>query len=325
MSEALDFKQLTRGFSDGERHIMDFGTHRVWGRSPFEGVTLVSGYALTKEATRVRATGQDTITLLFALRGDVLMIDDRGHQWRTPADHVGLLYRPSNTTFELVVDATHGREILSVHFALDIVDKQPFKAALASIHQGILVPADRDRNLIGTFRMSADVRRLALEVSASCRVEEVSMLESSIRVLRLLDSLSREANREATAIQWQAPAGGVLDQIFRARQIIESRFNEPLTLKEIARSVGMSEAKLKTAFRTTYGTPPIGYLSAVRVERAQALLRNNDLTISQIAHAVGYTHPTNFTVAFRRATGLAPRSLRNRIVADRNSTHPSSD
>ncbi len=325
MTEALDFKQLTRGFSDGERHVMDFGVHRVWGRSPFEGVTLVSGYAIGKEAARIRAAGQDTITLLFALRGDVLMIDDRGHHWRTPADHVGILFRPSNTTFELVVDAQHGREILSVHFALGILDQQPFKTALASIHQGILVPADRDRNMIGTFRMSGEVRPLALEVAASCRIDDVSILEASIRVFRLLDSLSREANHEATTIQWQAPSGGVLDQIFRARQFIESRFNEPLTLKEIARSVGMSEGKLKTAFRTTYGTPPIAFLNAIRVERAQAMLRNNDLTISQIAHAVGYTHPTNFTVAFRRATGVAPRALRNSIVSDRNSAGPSSD
>lgn len=324
MSEAIDFRKITEGFSDGESHVMDFGPHRVWGRSPIEGVTLVSGYALTKEAARVRAQGQNTVTLLFAFSGDVLMIDDRGHEWRTPADHVGILFRPSDRFFDLVVDAVHGREILSVHFSLDIVDRQPFKAALASIHQGILVPADRDRNLIGTFPMAPEVRNAALEVSASCRLDSVPMLESSIRVLRLLDSLSHDANRSSTAIQWQIPAGGTLDQMFRARQLIESRFNEPLTLKDIAREVGMSEAKFKAAFRTTYGMPPISFLNNVRLERARALLRANDLTISQIAHAVGYAHPTNFTVAFRRATGVPPRALRNRIVADRNSGSASS-
>ena len=83
-----------------------------------------------------------------------------------------------------------------------------------------------------------------------------------------------------------------------------------MTLKDIAKSVGMSEAKLKSAFRATYGAPPISFLNSVRVERAQILLANDDLSISQIAHAVGYTHPTNFTVAFRRATYPPPDGYR---------------
>lgn len=83
-----------------------------------------------------------------------------------------------------------------------------------------------------------------------------------------------------------------------------------LSCEELARRSCMGQTKLKTAFKTMFGTSPASYVAQARIEGARDLLATTDLPISQIAHAMGYRKPGAFAEAFRRRTGVAPSAFR---------------
>ncbi|MEH2012800.1 helix-turn-helix transcriptional regulator [Nostoc sp.] len=71
--------------------------------------------------------------------------------------------------------------------------------------------------------------------------------------------------------------------------------------------VSLSDRKLQRGFRELFGTTVFGYLHHHRMEQAQILLRYRDMQVSEVAHAVGYSHLGHFTEAFKRKFGITPK------------------
>jgi AraC-like DNA-binding protein len=83
------------------------------------------------------------------------------------------------------------------------------------------------------------------------------------------------------------------------------------TLAELARHVGMSRSSLADCFRTTVGTPPGEYVTAVRMQRARAMLHGRDASVAEVAASVGYASEAAFSRAFKRTTGVPPSRIRS--------------
>jgi len=94
------------------------------------------------------------------------------------------------------------------------------------------------------------------------------------------------------------------------RQTLELRFAEPLNMTQLARMAGVNESKLSDLFKARFGATVFEFLHKVRMERAQRLLRETDLPVTEIAMDVGYEHPANFATAFKRNFGTTPREFR---------------
>ena len=100
------------------------------------------------------------------------------------------------------------------------------------------------------------------------------------------------------------------DDILRdAMSEIERRFSEPLTVEEVARSVGTSRRQLQRVFEEQAGTTFRHYLAAVRMRHAADRLDSGQ-TIAAVARSVGYSQPAQFAKAFRRHRGLSPSEAR---------------
>lgn len=102
------------------------------------------------------------------------------------------------------------------------------------------------------------------------------------------------------------------DRLEDVRRHLEQHYGDQLTLAQLARRAGTNETKLSSGFKERYQCTIIDYLRRVRMERASFLLRESDLTITQIALEVGYEHPANFATAFKRAFGQTPRDFKLR-------------
>jgi AraC family transcriptional regulator len=96
----------------------------------------------------------------------------------------------------------------------------------------------------------------------------------------------------------------------RATQYINDNLGRNLALSEIARTLAMSSYHFSRVFKQTTGVAPHHYLIARRVECAKSLLRETDLSISEIAHRVGCTNQSHFSVLFHRATAMTPSMFR---------------
>jgi AraC-like DNA-binding protein len=96
------------------------------------------------------------------------------------------------------------------------------------------------------------------------------------------------------------------EMLQEARGLLLQDFNNPPTISQIARSVGLNETKLKREFKQFYGLPVYQYLKKAKMERAMELLTSTDLSIREIAFRCGYDSQSQFTAAFRTTYHLAP-------------------
>jgi AraC-like DNA-binding protein len=98
--------------------------------------------------------------------------------------------------------------------------------------------------------------------------------------------------------------------LLKARDLADARYFEPLTVDDMARAASMSRAHFSRAFRRAYGESPPAYLLTRRLERAAALLRTTDRSVTEICFAVGLQSIGSFTTSFTRTYGMSPTAYR---------------
>jgi AraC-like DNA-binding protein len=98
--------------------------------------------------------------------------------------------------------------------------------------------------------------------------------------------------------------------LLRARDLMDARYAEPLTVADLAAVAGQSPAHFSRSFKATFGESPHQYLVTRRLERAAALLGTTDWTVTDICFAVGARSVGSFTTSFRRIYGVTPRAYR---------------
>jgi AraC-like DNA-binding protein len=100
--------------------------------------------------------------------------------------------------------------------------------------------------------------------------------------------------------------------LLRAKDLADARFAEPLSVADLAAAAGLSRAHFSREFRNTFGETPHAYLLTRRLERAAALLRSTDRSISDICFTVGLSSLGSFTTSFTRTFGCSPAVYRAR-------------
>ena len=103
-----------------------------------------------------------------------------------------------------------------------------------------------------------------------------------------------------------------LRRLSRTRDRMDREYAQPLDIPELARTALMSPAHFSRQFRATYGETPYAYLMTRRIERAKALLRRGDLTVTDVCLAVGCTSLGSFSARFAELVGEAPSTYRAR-------------
>ena len=103
-----------------------------------------------------------------------------------------------------------------------------------------------------------------------------------------------------------------LAHLRRARDLIDRAYAEPLDVPSLARAACMSPAHFSRQFRAAYGETPYSYLMTRRIERAKALLRRGDLTVTDVCMAVGCTSLGSFSSRFTELVGETPTAYRSR-------------
>jgi len=98
--------------------------------------------------------------------------------------------------------------------------------------------------------------------------------------------------------------------LLRAKDLVDSRYFDPLDVADLARAAGFSRAHFSREFRRTFGESPHAYLLTRRMERAAALLRNTDYSVARICFDVGLQGVGSFTTSFTRTYGVSPTAYR---------------
>lgn len=98
----------------------------------------------------------------------------------------------------------------------------------------------------------------------------------------------------------------------RARDLMDREYAKPLDVAALAQVAHMSMGHFARSFRSAYGETPYSYLMTRRIERAKALLRRGDLSVTEVCFAVGCTSLGSFSSRFTELVGESPSAYRAR-------------
>ncbi|MFJ3723714.1 helix-turn-helix transcriptional regulator [Streptomyces sp. NPDC090045] len=112
-----------------------------------------------------------------------------------------------------------------------------------------------------------------------------------------------------------------LARLRRVRDRIDREYAQPLNVEALAHDVNMSAGHLSRQFRAAYGESPYAYLMTRRIERATALLRRGDLSVTEVCFAVGCASLGTFTTRFTELVGMPPGAFRRQADAAADAAH----
>lgn len=142
------------------------------------------------------------------------------------------------------------------------------------------------------------------QLDAAREMEKASTAEDVVRVVtelthELLGDLVAEPTNETDAL------------MNRALQILERGFARDLSDEEVAKQLGLSVSHFRFLFKQVTGQAFGRYLMALRLEKARAMLYDQDLTVGEVAHAVGFLSAAHFSRAFTKRFGVAPSAVKH--------------
>ena len=102
------------------------------------------------------------------------------------------------------------------------------------------------------------------------------------------------------------------ESLWRARELIDTQYTQPLDLDELARTANFSRYHFLRAFRRVFHATPHEYLTRKRIERAKELLAEDRLTVTEIRFEVGFESLGSFSTLFHKVVGWSPSIYRAR-------------
>ena len=124
-------------------------------------------------------------------------------------------------------------------------------------------------------------------------------------------TIAQVTSRPAAAQRLRDLAG-----LRRVRDRIDREYAQPLDVEALARGAHMSAGHLSRQFRLAYGESPYSYLMTRRIERAMALLRGGDLSVTEICFEVGCSSLGTFSTRFTELVGMPPSAYRRHATGE---------
>jgi AraC family transcriptional activator of pyochelin receptor len=97
-----------------------------------------------------------------------------------------------------------------------------------------------------------------------------------------------------------------IERIYQAKDILATRLENPPSISELTKQIGISDRTLSSGFQELFGTTVISYSTQLRLQQAELLLRERQLSVTEVANLVGYSHLGYFAKVFKRQFGITP-------------------
>jgi AraC-like DNA-binding protein len=171
----------------------------------------------------------------------------------------------------------------------------------------------RSDHMHGDRKLDGQLEEFASELATEKPGREIVM---RALVEQLLVHILRNYSTPRLSEELELSRVGLVDRrIRRSVELMHTQLDQDLTLKALAAASYLSPFHFARLFKKLTGLSPHNYLASIRATRAQLLLAETDLSVTEIGARVGYLSGSHFTKAFRIATGATPREFRKNLVS----------
>src|SRR2546423_5413928 len=180
-----------------------------------------------------------------------------------------------------------------------------------------IVTFTRD-HLRGDKRLDALLAEFVCEITAEQPGRDIVM---RALVEQTLVHILRNYSTPRLSEELELSRVGLVDRrIRRSVELMHSQLDQDLTLRSLAAASYLSPFHFARLFKKLTGASPHNYLAGIRAARAQLLLAETDLSVTEVGAHVGYLSGSHFTKAFRLATGATPREFRKSLIKPQRGT-----
>lgn len=261
-----------------------------------DGLTLVhSQYIPQRDLIEENAAGYGARTLVITLAM-------QGVSAYRGADGAGLDFRGGHTTVTAFQRSLGERRYSggATVSQLRLLVREPVLRRYAGDERAESLLGAGGLRCLSQGRTTPELAAAATELASG-----TDPLDAHIRALTLL---SRQLRGLAPAPEAGRLSQADIGRLEAARALMQDQMDRDLTVQYLCLATGLNEFKLKEGFRKLYGTSPHRLLTELRMRRAWELLETG-CQVAQAAYRVGYRHPANFSAAFTRFHGRAPKSV----------------
>ncbi len=228
----------------------------------------------------------------FIKKGNVFVINgDTHHAYKDPHD-----FRICNIMFSPEMLASAGPDLRKSNGFQALFVLEPFYRNIHSFPSKLALS-------ISSLEYVESLISFMIEEYQSKQQGYQTMLIS--RLTEMVVYLSRQYDTQEKGIE-----GNNLMHLANAISFIEDHYLEPLSLEDIAGKSDISIRHLNRIFRSYYQMTPISYLQKLRLEKACHLLKNGNMSITEISYECGFNDSNYFTRQFKKAFGKSPKAYR---------------
>ncbi|MFT4094917.1 MAG: AraC family transcriptional regulator [Niabella sp.] len=220
-----------------------------------------------------------------------------------------LHYIPSTQksyTLKENVEYTYFLVVVSKDYYFNLVDRQ---SVLHEDFASRIVSGSYTSFSTEDLQVTYEMRRV-IESMINCNYQnEMKRIHTEAHILELLmyqleQLKTNDENSPCVTINRED-----LEKLEVARNILEQRFTDPPTQKELSRVACLNEFKLRRGFKEYYGTTIYDFVTRLRMEYARKLLTGDGKSVYEVALQVGFSHQNNFSAAFKKYYGISPSAL----------------
>ncbi|NCJ08648.1 helix-turn-helix domain-containing protein [Synechococcales cyanobacterium C] len=236
--------------------------------------------------------------------------------------HIGLtednLEAPGGHYLECVQDGVEtdqwfaGEQVVRLRFGLKADAMQQFAASSGFPHELQAIPnGDSPSSFYRQGRTTPEMQVILHQILHCPYRGSIRQMYLEAKVLELAALQFFQFTEQADAPASLSLKTDDIERLYQARDLLIQQFDQPPSLIALARQVGLNDFKLKQGFRQVFGTTVFGYLRNYRLEQARLLLQDGQLSVRQVAQAIGYAHSGYFANAFKRKFGINPKTYQS--------------
>ncbi|MGD1949581.1 MAG: helix-turn-helix transcriptional regulator [Leptolyngbyaceae cyanobacterium] len=215
----------------------------------------------------------------------------------------------ANRAAEHILQSIYRRQVGGTSFSTDAMLDQLFDPVTTFFEQGLSIEHILTDTLYEESAILSYATRCPMTPGMKLLIEQILSCpyEGMTRRTYLTQKVLKLVDLRLNALLQTPFRDADMGCILQAAALLRAQLITPPSLETLARQVGTNRLTLTQGFHKLYGTTPFGYLRDCRLNQARRLMMTSDLSITQVAAAVGYTSRSRFATAFRKKNGINPK------------------